>query len=136
MAGVLRVTANVECGGPIFDGAADHLLDQWAHDTADELGRMGERELREFPMDKTGRSDGGFADNVHAVTDGPVSRIKGPMITGVTWAPWLEGTSKRNSSTGFGGYHLFRKTRLDLQRAAADVGERNAERIIAGMGGP
>lgn len=135
MTGVMKVTADVEAGGPIFDGRADGLLAQWANRTASELGQAGEAELRAFPMDSTGRARGGFQSNVHAMTDGPVSRIRGPMITGVTWSPWLEGTSKRNRSTGFGGYHLFRKTRLSLARKAAIAGQRIAREIAAAMGG-
>jgi len=135
MAGVLRINAGTEAGGPIFDGRADALLNQWAHDTADELGKLGEAKLRAFPMDKSGRASGGFQANIHAITDGPESHIRGPMIRGVTWSPWLEGTSSRNQPTGFGGYRLFRKTRLDLQKAAAGVGEKHAGRLIAEMGG-
>lgn len=136
MSGTLRVTADVEAGGPIFEpGRAKAVLDAWAHDTARELGDQGVTELRAFPMDKTGRARGGFQANVHSEVNGPVARIRGPMIRGVTWAPWLEGTSTRNSSTGFKGYRLFRKTRLSLQRKAVDVGQRVMRRYIGDLGG-
>jgi hypothetical protein len=35
---------------------------------------------------------------------------------GVEYGPWLEGTSSRNQSTRFKGYHVFRKTVQWLQR--------------------
>jgi hypothetical protein len=57
------------------------------------------------------------------------------MITGVTWAPWLEGKSKRNESTGFGGYHLFRKTAAALRKRAIDVLQHRLDEFIGRMGG-
>lgn len=135
MGGVLTVRADVEAGGPIFDGRYNQVLDRWAHDTAAELGDRGVTELRAFPMDKTGRARGGFQANVRSEAAGPQARIRGPMIEGVTWAPWLEGTSKRNRPTGFGGYHLFRKTAASLRRQATEVGERVMRRYIGNLGG-
>lgn len=133
--GVLTVRADVEAGGPIFDGRYDEVLGKWAHDTAKEIGDQGVTELRAFTMDKTGRARGGFQENVHAFTEGPTARIPGPMIRGVTWSPWLEGTSKRNSSTGFKGYRLFRKTAASLRRQAAGIGQRVMRRYIGELGG-
>lgn len=133
--GVLRVNADVEAGGPIFDGRADAALSAWAHDTARELGDLGVRELRSFTMNKSGRAHGGFQANLHVYSEGPEARVPGPMIRGVTWSPWLEGTSKRNSSTGFGGYRLFRKTAARLRRRAAETGQRVMRRYIGQMGG-
>lgn len=135
MSGVLKVQADVEAGGPIFDDRYGHVLSAWAHDTAKELGDQGVTELRAFKMDTTGRATGAFQANVHSEVNGPDARIRGPMIQGVTWSPWLEGNSKRNTSTGFKGYRLFRKTRLSLQRKAAEVGQRVMRRYIGDLGG-
>jgi hypothetical protein len=57
------------------------------------------------------------------------------MIRGVTWAPWLEGTSSRNSSTSFKGYGLFKKTRADLQKRAPVVGQEELDKIMPRLGG-
>ena len=35
---------------------------------------------------------------------------------GVEYGPWLEGTSRRNQSTHFKGYHSFRKTTQFMNR--------------------
>ena len=57
------------------------------------------------------------------------------MIRGVTWAPWLEGKSKRNSSTKFKGYGLFRKTAADLQSAPRWSAQEELDKIMPRLGG-
>ena len=42
--------------------------------------------------------------------------VTGTSKKGEVWWPWLEGTSKRNRSTRFKGYHTFFRTRLRLAR--------------------
>ena len=135
MAGVFKVEVQANVTGPLADGTADRALQEWARNTAKALGDQGADLLRAFPMDKTGRARGGFQANIHTIENGPEVRIPAPMITGVTWGPWLEGTSKRNDSTRFKGYHLFRKTRQELQRRAPDVGQRELDKIMPELGG-
>jgi hypothetical protein len=135
MAGIFRVSADVELHGPLADGTADRVMQEWATRTAKALGDEGVERLRAFPMNKTGRAHGGFQANLHVIQSGPVARIPAPMITGVVWGPWLEGTSKRNSSTRFKGYHLFRKTRLQLQARAPEVGQQVLDKLLPEIGG-
>lgn len=135
MAGTFRVKADIQVQGPLADGTADRVLTEWATRTAKALGDEGIERLRAFKMDKTGRARGGFQANLHLIHAGPVARIPAPMIRGVVWGPWLEGTSKRNESTGFKGYHLFRKTRLELQRHTPEVGQRELDRLLPEIGG-
>jgi hypothetical protein len=135
MGGVLKVTAEVNVTGPLADGSGASALADWANNTAKALGDEGVELLRQVPMDKTGRARGGFQANLHVLQAGPVARIPAPMIRGVTWGPWLEGTSKRNSSTRFKGYHLFRRTRQELQRRAPAIGQAELDKIMPRLGG-
>ena len=91
--------------------------------------------LRAVPMNRSGRAQGNFQSHLHAVTKGPVATIAAPQIKGVTWGPWLEGTSKRNSSTRFKGYHLFRQTRQALQKLAPEIGQAELDKVIGRIGG-
>ena len=127
--------ADVIFTGPIADGTASAVLDDWAVNTARVLGEQGEEMLRAFPMNKSGRASGGFQANLHMVQKGPVARITAPMIKGVTWGPWLEGTSKRNESTRFKGYGLFRLTQQELQKMAPEVGQAQLDAIMPRLGG-
>ena len=135
MAGTFRVKADIQVQGPLADGRAADAMTKWAERTAKALGDEGVERLRAFHMDKTGRARGGFQANLHVIHEGPVARIPGPMIKGVVWTPWLEGTSKRNEGNRFKGYHLFRKTRLALQKRAPEVGQRELDRIMPEIGG-
>src|SRR6185437_13511003 len=124
MAKSLTVTAYVNSGGPIFDGRAPGILARFEADARQAIADRGVELLRAFRMDKTGRARGGFQENLHTVTRGTTVAIPGPMIQGVVWTPWLEGVSKRNQSTGFKGYHLFRSTRAQLDREAVSIADK------------
>lgn len=135
MAGTFKVDVDVDISGPLADGTADNALQEWAANTAKALGDEGTRLLKAFPMNKTGRSRGGFQENLHPVQKGPEVTIFAPMIRGITWGPWLEGTSERNRSTRFKGYHLFRKTRQQLQQMAPDIGQAELDKLMSRIGG-
>jgi hypothetical protein len=135
MAGTFKVTVQADVTGPLADGTADNALQEWAQNTAAALGKEGADLLRAFPMNKTGRAHGGFQANLKVLQKGPEARIPAPTIKGVTWGPWLEGTSKRNDSTRFKGYHLFRKTRQELQKRAPDIGQAELDKIMPKLGG-
>ena len=135
MAGTFKLEVRPEVTGPLANGDAERALQDWAQNTAKALGDEGVKLLAAFPMDKTGRARGGFQANLKVLQDGPQATIPAPMIRGVTWGPWLEGTSKRNSSTRFKGYHLFRKTRQQLQKMAPDIGQAELDKIMPRLGG-
>lgn len=135
MAGTFKVTVDADVTGPLADGTADQALQDWARNTAKAIADQGADMLRAFPMNKTGRSRGGFQSNINVLQAGPVATIPAPMIRGVTWGPWLEGTSKRNQSTRFKGYHLFRKTRQALQQMAPEIGQKELDKVMPRLGG-
>jgi hypothetical protein len=125
----------VVVSGPLWDGEAAVAVDQWLEATRKKVADEGVLMLKAFPMDKTGRARGGFEARIRRVTRGQVEAIPGPTKTGVVWTPWLEGTSRRNDTTRFKGYHLFRKTRLRLARNWRKDAQAELERYIGRMGG-
>ena len=131
--GVLTVTAFVHVSGPIADGTASDVLARFDEDVRHTIAEKGADMLRHWPF--KGAKGGGFQANIHVVEGGGVSRIPGPMIRGVTWSPWLEGVSKRNSSTRFKGYHLFRTTAERLQEEAGEIGDKVLQKYLPEMGG-
>jgi hypothetical protein len=135
VSGHLGVTAYVRPSGPIADGLAGAVMEKFTQAARQAIADEGARMLRDFPMNKTGRASGGFRANLRVLQTGPAIRIRGGLVTGVTWAPWLEGTSKRNMSTSFKGYRLFRKTRLDLDRKAVEIAERTLQDYLPQLGG-
>ena len=135
MSGTLKVDVAVGAHGPLFDGTASHVLEEYTRDVRQAIADRGVELLRAFPMNKTGRAHGGFQANLKTVDRGSAVAIPAPMIRGVVWGPWLEGVSKRNESTKFKGYHLFRKTRLQLDREARDIAEKKLQEYLPRLGG-
>jgi hypothetical protein len=135
VSGQLGVTAYVRPSGPIADGLAGAVMEKFTEAARQAIADEGARMLAGFPMDKTGRSTGGFRANLHVLQTGSSVRIRGGLVTGVTWAPWLEGTSRRNQHTSFKGYHLFRQTRLELDRKAAGIAEAKLQEFLPQIGG-
>lgn len=72
---------------------------------------------------------------MQAHASGPDGEISGGIREGEFSWPWLEGTSKRNVTTGFKGYHTFRKTRLRLDKEAQAIGERELAKVLPQIGG-
>lgn len=135
MSGKLTVTAYTGISGPIADGRAGEILDRYDHDVRQAIADRGVEMLRGFRMNKTGRARGGFQASLHVVDRGAALAIPGPMIRGVTWSPWLEGTSQRNQTTHFKGYHLFRRTRLELDRQAGPIADHELQKYLPQLGG-
>lgn len=136
MSGSLRVTLKLDVSGPLADGRAAAAVGQWQERTSQALAGEAVSFLGSFPMDKTGRSTGGFREHLHEVRKTrEMVLVPGPMVEGVTWAPWLEGNSKRNRSTKFRGYHLFRKARLQMDKRATETGQRVLGEIMRQIGG-
>jgi hypothetical protein len=131
----MEVIASVSATGPLADGMAEAAVREWLDATVKAVAKEGIDMLRAFPMDKTGRAHGAFENSLQIVRRNLDAIIPGPMITGVTWGPWLEGVSKRNQSTRFKGYHLFRITRDRLQEKAPGIAEAELAKYIGAMGG-
>ena len=128
-----RTRINVTVSGPLFDGRAAQVVRDWLDATKREVADMGVRELDAITMDKSGRGTGHYQSMITT----RVVKYNDVLITDpVIYGPWLEGVSKRNQSTRFKGYHLWRRTRLRLRRTFKDVAQRKLdEYYLARMGG-
>lgn len=152
--GVLTVKVQPAVTGPLGDGAVAKLAQDWATAVSQALGDEAVAMLGAWPFtggkagvgrDSSGRyvhregasrSQGGFRSSLRVVRKSPAEvSVPGPMIKGVAWSPWLEGTSQRNTTTGFKGYHLFRTTRAALDKSAPEIGQRVLGGMLPGMGG-
>lgn len=134
--GSLKVRVDCRVSGPLANGDADKAAEEWATNTTQALADKGVELLRSYPMNKTGRAAGAFQGALKVTRVSPTqTRIPGPQEKGVVWSPWLEGTSKRNETTKFKGYGLFRKTRLQLQKMAPQIAQEQLDKVISRMGG-
>lgn len=132
-----KVVLGANFHGPIFDGKAEEAAHRVVDLAKQDLAEEGAAMLRGWDprMVRSGRHTGAFAENIHVTTRGRALVIPGPMIKGTTWAPWLEGTSKRNRDSRFKGYHLFRRTAAALRARARAVTQKRLDEYLGQMGG-
>jgi hypothetical protein len=128
--GTLKVTVEAFASGPIADGTAHDAVIEWIDESKKQVADYAVRQLRAVRMDKTGRGTGRYQSEIRtSVLSYNDLLVNNPVVYG----PWLEGTSKRNSSTRFKGYRLWRQAKQATQAQATEITEdllpRYAERI-------
>lgn len=136
--GTLKVTADCRVSGPLTDGRYAAVLDQWRANTVAEITKAGRDYIATAAesFDRSGRGGTGrAAAGVRAHAAGAEGTITGGIEEGDFSWPWLEGSSGRNLTTGFKGYHAFARTRLRLDTEAQAIGERELARLLPQIGG-
>lgn len=131
-------TTKVTMTGPIFDGQAAAAARDFTRALAAEIGAIGRDwiKLDTQRMDKSGRGGtGAAAGGVKLDGSGENWVISGGISKGNYAWPWLEGTSKRNKSTDFRGYHSFRRTRTRMRRQVRPYAQEELAAFIGRMGG-
>ena len=131
-------TTKVTITGPVFDGQAAAAARDFARALATEVAEIGRDwiKLDTQRMDKSGRGGtGAAASGVKLDGQGSSYLISGGIRQGEYAWPWLEGTSRRNKSTGFKGYHSFRRTRLRMRKQVTPYAQAQMAAFIARMGG-
>lgn len=109
----------VKVSGPVFDGRAAHAVEAYTNELVKDLGEQGQNyiQIAANDMDRSGRGGTGrAAAGVKLYTSNLQADIVGETSEGEVWWPWLEGTSKRNFTTRFKGYHTFRSVRGRLNK--------------------
>jgi hypothetical protein len=130
-----RTRVNVNVSGPLFDGRMDATVVQWLDATKKDVADLGVQEIqqRALKFNRSGRGTGHYATTISTrmVSYGDQLINDG----GIVYGPWLEGASKRNSSTRFKGYHQFRRTRTRLRKLYGEVAQQKLTEFIGRMGG-
>jgi hypothetical protein len=122
--------------GPLFDGEASAALrdysDQLSQNLAQQAQRIIQDKARRF--NKSGRGGTGrAADSVNIRGAGSSYMVVGNSNAGEVWWPWLEGTSKRNFTTRFKGYHVFRLAQNIVNKRARKLGEEELQKYLPEM---
>lgn len=131
-----RSRVNLNVSGPLFDGTLEPVVTQWIDATKKDVADLGVLTIQEIAvkMDKSGRGTGHY---MSVINTRQVSPYNDQLINdgGIVYGPWLEGTTKRNTSTRFKGYHAFRKARTRLRRQYGEIAQRKLTEFIGRMGG-
>lgn len=131
-------TTKVSITGPVFNGQAAAAARDFAKALSTEVAEIGRDwiKLDTQRMDKSGRGGtGAAAAGVKLDGSGDNWVISGGVRKGEYAWPWLEGTSRRNQTTAFKGYHSFRRTRLRMRKQVTPYAQAQMAEFIARMGG-
>lgn len=128
-------SVTVKVTGPLFDGApadeARAALREVTEAVASQGAAIIRTKAKKFNVSGRGGT-GAAAAAVSSRSKGDAAIVEGTSTKGQVWWPWLEGTSKRNQSTRFKGYHAFRlatgvmrkRLRSEASKAMAEVAEK------------
>lgn len=130
-------TTKVILTGPLFDGQAAAAAKDFTDSLANEIAEVGRDwvKLDTARMDKSGHNTGAAAGGVELSGGNGSYTIRGGIRKGEFSWPWLEGTSRRNQSTGFRGYGTFRRTRLRMRKQVTPFAQMRLEEYLLRMGG-
>jgi hypothetical protein len=122
----MTVNIEVKARGPLFDRSNANLMRKTIERTVRQVVEEGEEHIAgllrprpsgvylSFAEAKKGQaSTGNYRRRMNTSTRGLTGKISDG---GVEYGPWLEGTSSRNQSTHFKGYHVYRRTVQWLNR--------------------
>ena len=101
------MTVEVTFRGPLFNGSAAGILRQGVDQAALKVGEEAKEEVE--AETKVFRNPTGRYRSLIRIerTAGFVKVVPGRL----PYVRWLEGTSRRNQTTRFKGYHVFRNAR-------------------------
>lgn len=128
-------TVYVTRSGPIWDGRFEHEVDEFCHEAAWEIAKVGRGDLGVRFIKVFREPTGYFESQVEAV-QGPTHHESAVHDGGVIYSHWLEGSGSRNFPvTRFKGYWSFRIISQELQGKAVAIAERVLRPYLARMGG-
>lgn len=103
--------------GPVFDGRAERALDKFEIQLRADVADKGAEEVgRETGIFKA--PTGNYLRNITTTTRLDTDLVH---LDNVVYGPWIEGTSRRNQTTRFKGYRVFRKATQALDARVPEI---------------
>jgi hypothetical protein len=126
----------VEADGPFFDGTGPAMLREAERQMSNKAAKAVQRHVstigkRNFRYEYAPATY--FFENhveVDRVADGHLVHANQ-----VVYGNWLEGTSSRNQTSRFKGYHLFRTATQEVQRRLPDILTDDEMRLAQALNG-
>lgn len=113
--------ADVDYDGPLFNGRAVKIFNDFAEDAEKDIAKEVLRGIRRrfhvYFRHPTGR----YESNVRISGAGGDTQV---TDNGIVYGPWLEGTGKKNRTTRFKGYHSFEQAANEIDGRADEITER------------
>ncbi len=126
----------VEITGPLFDGTGQRALNEARRVMSLKVATAAQRHIQTIGK-RAFRYE--FKPATHYYENNiTVDRIAdGALVhaNAVVYGAWIEGTSSRNQTSRFKGYHLFRKAAQETQRRLGQILSPEEQRLVAKLGG-
>jgi hypothetical protein len=97
---------DVRVSGPLFDGRASRAVQEYRAEVEYVVSWQAHAEARDIMNASFRRPTPYYEVQITNQRRGEEQVIHDRRIV---YGPWLEGTSARNQTTGFKGYHSFRR---------------------------
>lgn len=114
------VDVDVTLTGPLFDGRAEQVMADAVLEAEQAVAEFARDAVRARIGSQARHSTGRFASRTVVDRRGDVFRTHTP---GLRYRAWLEGTSHRNQTSSFKGYHLYREARQEADARAHQIAD-------------
>lgn len=127
----MNITIDIDRHGPLFDGRADHEIDQMLHDARQQVAQQGLANWQQYLDRSIKHPTPYYETQVNIAEHGDEFLINDRDIV---YGPWLEGVGSRNfPRTRFKGYASLRKAFALLETQAGMLIARVVARFIEEM---
>ena len=109
-----RVGMTVKLSGPMFS-RPDKRVQRALRDVTQDLVERGTQLVKRQLYFGHGLIEGTLRRSITGQMIGP---MQGRIETNVIYGAYIEGTSRRNETTRFKGYSMFRRSTQELQKMA------------------
>lgn len=113
--------------GPFFDGTFSSILDDIVRQAQEQVAQQALERVQFFLNAQIKHPTPYYETQITRQRVGDHELVHD---RGIVYGPWLEGTSRRNSTTRFKGYASFRKAAQAVQALAPDIVSRVVARNI------
>jgi hypothetical protein len=125
----LKVTVGLS--GALIEGLGPQVIADYLDETRHVVGVLAYTEVR-VQLDRSLQHPTGTYTG--RLTVQPVGRQTVVTDQGIVYGPWLEGTSHRNQSTRFKGYHSFQRAAKTTDAKADAVAEQILQKYLPRLG--
>lgn len=116
--------------GPFFASFRRYaIMNEFFRSAVERVTELTEEELRVAFGRKFKHPTGHFESQMQMTVVSDRQRV---ILDPVVYGPWLEGTSRRNRSTRFKGYKIWRLTRQKMRRLGTEIAQAIWDGIYAG----
>jgi hypothetical protein len=129
----MSTTIEITFTGPLFDGRAEQIIDSIIDDMTVEVANEASATVHRLLNERIQHPTPYYETQIARQDPRPGTSIV--TDRGVIYGPWLEGTSPRNRTTRFRGYHAFSEATDQIDDRAPQLLAAVLSRRLPDLGG-